>query len=50
MSKQEPLYEGRWGNGWHKEMQGKLHDGAIAHIYEGDDQLVEIEYFEFSGE
>ena len=50
MSGKAPLYAGRWEKAWRKEVQGAWADGAIAHIYDGNNELVEIEYYEFTGE
>ncbi len=50
MGKRMPMCRDRWQPGWHKEMQEELKDGAIAHVYDADGNLVEIERYEFTGE
>ncbi len=50
MNKHQPFGRDRWLPGWRKQLQSPLEDGAIAHIYDAEDQLVEIEYYQFTGE
>lgn len=50
MSERVPMCRDRWQSGWYKKMQEELKDGAVAHVYDADDNLVEIERYEFTGE
>ena len=47
MGKRKALGQNRWLPGWHKLLAD---DGASANIYDGEDRLVEVEYYEFTGE
>ena len=50
MNERQPLCRDRWQPGWRKELRSPLQDGAIAHVYDAEGQLVEIEHYQFTGE
>ena len=50
MNERQPLCRDRWQPGWRKELPAPLQDGAIAHVYGAESQLVEIEHYQFTGE
>ena len=43
MNERQPIYRDRWQLGWRKELPAPLQDGAIAHVYGAESQLVEID-------